>query len=322
MRQVKRKGAEANTIAQEKRGVLHEIYRNKVLFLMLLPGTIYLIINNYLPMFGVFIAFKDINYSKGIFGSDWVGFDNFRVFLDSPYAGIVMRNTFLYNSVFIILGVVVPVALAIMLSELRNKRAAKLYQSAMFLPYFLSWIVVSYIVFGFLGLEYGYVNNSLLKALGIKPIQWYSETKYWPFLLTLAHMWKGVGYNCVVYLASIVGIDSTFYEAALLDGASKWQQTKYITIPSLMPIIIIMTLMAIGKIFNADFDLFYQVPMNAGALFPVTNVIDTYVYRAGIATGDIGLGAAAGLFQSIIGFTLVMITNGIIKKIDGEKSLF
>jgi putative aldouronate transport system permease protein len=301
---------------------MKEFIKNKVLFLMILPGVLALFFFNYLPMFGLIIAFKNLNYAKGFFGSDWYGFKNFEFFISTPYAFIITRNTILYNLTFIIVGTIFAVFFAVALNELRNHRIARIYQSIMFLPYFLSWIVVSYLVFAFLSVDMGFVNNVILKYLGIDPILWYGKIKYWPFILIMCNIWKYTGYNSVIYLASIVGLDPEYYEAATIDGASKWQQLRKITIPLITPVIVIMVLLGIGRIFFADFGLFYQVPLNAGALFDVTNVIDTYVYRTLVSSGDIGMSSAAGLYQAVIGFALVLSSNLAVRKIDRDKALF
>lgn len=300
-----------------------ELVKNKVLFLMLLPGTIFLLINNYAPMLGLVIAFQEVDYRKGVFRGDWVGLDNFKFFLDTAYAFIITRNTLLYNLVFIFLGLVVAVFLAIALNELKNKTLAKFYQSTMFLPYFMSWIVVSYIAFAFLGNEYGFINSTILKFFNVDPIAWYVEPKYWPVIIVFLNIWKGVGYSSIVYLAAIANFDIEYYEAASIDGANRWQQITKITLPLLQPIIIIMVLLAVGKIFNSDFGLFYTVPRDSGILYPVTNTIDTYIYRAmSNGVGDISMAAAAGAYQSIVGFVCVMASNMVVKKVDPERALF
>jgi putative aldouronate transport system permease protein len=290
--------------------------------MLLVPGVLYLLLNNYLPMFGIVIAFKDINYAKGIFGSEWVGFKNFEFLFATKDAWLITRNTVLYNAVFIVLHAVVPVAFAIALNELRLRLLARTYQSIMFLPHFLSMIVVSYLGYALLSGEYGFLNKAVLEPLGLNPISWYSEAKYWPFILPIVNIWKHVGYYSIIYLAAIIGIDQEYYEAAHIDGASKWQQITRITIPLLRPVIIVMTLLQIGKIFNADFGLFYQVPLDSGALYPTTQVIDTYVYRALLNLGDIGMSASAGLYQAFVGFVLVLATNYAVRKIDKESALF
>jgi putative aldouronate transport system permease protein len=309
--------------AAGKRSVLlHELARNKVLFLMALPGVALLFAFNYLPMFGLVIAFKNMNFAKGFFGSDWYGFKNFEFFLKTPDAYRITRNTIVFNLVFIALGTVFAVLCALALHELRNRRMAKFYQSIMFLPYFLSWVVVSYLVFSFLSVDMGFVNKQILPLLRIPPIEWYGDPKYWSPIIVFCNLWKYTGYNSVIYLATIVGILPEYFEAATIDGASKLQQIAKITIPLISPVIVIMVLLGVGRVFFADFGLFYQVPRNTGALFNVTNVIDTYVYRALVNSGDIGMSSAAGLYQAVVGFILVLASNLLVRRIDPTKALF
>jgi putative aldouronate transport system permease protein len=292
------------------------------LFIMMTPGLIYLLINNYLPMFGLIIAFKDIDYAKGIFASDWIGFKNFEYLFSTRDAYVITRNTILYNGGFIILNTILAIGVAIMLNEIKNKLTKSFYQSVILLPFLISMVIVSYLGFAFLSEDVGYLNNRILPLLGIEEISWYTEAKYWPYILTFINMWKGVGFLCVIYLAAIIGINQEYYEAAKLDGANKWQQIIHITIPSIMPVIVMMTLLAIGRIFYSDFGLFYQVPMNSGALYDTTNVIDTYVYRGLMQLGDIGMSAAAGLYQSIVGFVLVLLSNYLVSRKSKDNALF
>lgn len=307
------------------KSVLKKLKENKEFLFLTLPGTIWFLIFAYLPMFGIIIAFKNWKISGGfiesLIKSEWAGFDNFKFLFNSSDAWLITRNTVLYNIVFIILGIVLPVTLAILLKELLNKRLSKFYQSSMFLPYFLSWVVVSYCLFAFLSPEKGYING-IITSLGGDKISWYTESKYWIFILIFMSQWKGVGYGTVIYLASICGIDKSYYEAAMIDGASKWQQIKYITIPSLKPVLIIMFITAVGGMFRADFGLFYQLPKNSGALYSVTNVIDTYVYRGLTNLGNIGMSSAAALYQSFVGLILILVTNGIVRKVDNENAFF
>ncbi|MGO4950767.1 MULTISPECIES: ABC transporter permease subunit [Paenibacillus] len=293
-----------------------------VLFLMMVPGLAYLIINNYLPLFGIIIAFKDYNYSQGIFRSEWIGLENFEYLFKTTDAYIITRNTILYNGGFIILNLIVGVSIAIFLNEIKNRFMSRFYQTAILMPYLISMIIVGYLVFALLSLETGFINKTILPWLGISDISWYSEAKYWPYILTIVHIWKSAGYLCVIFLATIVGIDNEYYEAAKLDGATTWQQIRTITIPLLMPVVTIMTLLQIGRIFYSDFGLFYQVPLNAGALQSTTNVIDTYVYRSLMTLGDIGMSSAAGLYQSIVGCVLVFISNYIVRKINKDNAMF
>ena len=298
---------------------------NKELLLLTIPGAIWFLVFAYLPMFGVIVAFKRWRIHGGFFeslmNSKWVGFDNFKFLFQSSDAWLITKNTVLYNIVFIILGIVLPVTLAILLNELLNKKLAKFYQSSMFLPYFLSWVVVSYCLYAFLSPEKGYVN-CILQSMGGKGISWYTEPKYWPFIIIFMSQWKAVGYGTVVYLASICGIDKSYYEAAMIDGASKFQQIKYITVPLLKPVMIIMFITSIGGMFRGDLGLFYQLPKDSGALYPVTNVIDTYVYRGLMNLGDIGMSSAASLYQSFVGLILIVTSNAIVRKVDEENAFF
>ncbi|MDE6357354.1 MAG: ABC transporter permease subunit [Eubacteriales bacterium] len=311
--------------SKKKARFLKRLWFNKELLLLTLPGAIWFIVFAYMPMFGVILAFKDWRVHGGfwesLFKSEWVALDNFKFLFASSDAWLITRNTILYNIAFIILGIVLPVSLAILLKEMYNKKLSKYFQTAMFLPYFLSWVVVSYCLFAFLSPDKGYLN-SIRESLGMSKVSWYTEAKYWPFIIILMSQWKGVGYGTVVYLASICGIDKSYYEAALVDGASKWQQIKSITIPLLKPVIIIMFINAVGGMFRSDFGLFFQLPKDSGALYPVTNVIDTYVYRGLMNLGNIGMTSAAGLYQSVVGLILILTTNAIVRKVDNENAFF
>ncbi|MCU9811427.1 ABC transporter permease [Paraclostridium sp. AKS81] len=305
---------------------MKDLWKNRAWLLMVLPGTIWLLVFSYLPMFGTVLAFKNYKMHPGGFvqsliNSEWVGFDNFKFLFTSGDAFRITRNTILYNLVFIVLGLIFAVFVAITLSEIANKKLAKVYQTGMLFPHFLSWVIVSYFVFSFLSTDKGMVN-SILSTFGAEPVSWYSEPKYWPFILIFMNIWKGVGYGSIVYLAAIVGIDRTYYEAATIDGASKWQQIKNITIPLIVPLMIILTIMAIGRIFNSDFGLFYNIPRNSAVLYPVTDVIDTYIYKGLMNMGNIGMSTAAGLYQAAVGFILIMTTNKLVKKVDPEYGLF
>lgn len=291
------------------------------LYLMLIPGAVYLMINNYAPMAGIVVAFKNYNYQKGIFGSDWNGIKNFTFLFKTKDAWTITRNTICYNLVFIILGTIAAITVAILLSELKNTRAKKTYQTIILLPFLVSIVVVSYIVYGFLSTEYGLVNH-LLQRFGSDKISWYSTEKYWPVILVMVHAWKNIGYNTILYYATLMGIDTSYYEAAVVDGATRWQRVRYITLPSLIPTISILTLMSISKIFYSDFGLFYQIPMNSGPLIDVTNTIDTYVYRGLMETSNIGMSAAAGVYQSVVGFILVITANKLVSKFDEDSALF
>jgi putative aldouronate transport system permease protein len=299
---------------------MKSIKKNLPLYLMLVPGLLALLANNYIPMGGMLLAFKDYNYARGFWGSDWVGFGNFEYLFGSDQAFVITRNTLLYNMTFILISVTIALALAIALAEIRNQRLAKVYQSIFFLPYFLSWVVVSYLVFSLLSVDMGALNN-LLVSWGMERINWYTEPWVWPSILVIVNTWKWTGYDSIIYLAAIVSIDKSMYEAAAVDGATRWQQIRHITIPSIAPVITILTLLKVGRIFYGDFGLFWNIPKNMGVLYNVTNVIDTYVYRALTQSGDIGMAAASGLYQAIVGFTLVMVSNYIVRRIDPDQAL-
>lgn len=288
-------------------------------YLMMLPGLLYLFINNYMPMYGLIIAFKQVNFSLGIWDSPWVGLSNFKFLFATDDAWIITRNTLLYNIAFIIINTVVGIFFAILITGVTNKKAKKVYQSAILVPYLMSIVIVSYIVYAFLSAENGLLNNTILKN---NPINWYQEAKYWPVILVIVNTWKGIGYGCLIYISALNGIDPSLYEAASLDGAGKLQQIKHIMLPSLKGTIITLTLLNIGRIFYSDFGLFYQVPQNSGQLYATTNVIDTYVYRALLQLGNTGMSAAAGFYQSIVGFILVMTSNLVVRKISKENALF
>ncbi|WP_221481989.1 ABC transporter permease [Cohnella xylanilytica] len=303
-------------------GTSSALRKTAPLLMLAAPGLLYFLINSYIPMFGVFIAFKDVNYAKGIFGSDWIGLDNFQFLFKTTDAWIMTRNTLLYNLAFIVIGTVCSIFIAILMAELLTKLYSKLYLSGLVLPSLISMVVLSMLVFAFLNADSGFVNKSILRPLGLPEINWYSEAKYWPYLLVLIQIWKTAGYGSIVYFASIAGIDKSIYEAAKIDGAGKLRQIRTITLPLLKPTVIVLGLMSIGRIFNSDFGLFYQVPLNAGALYSATQTIDTYVYRALMQLNDIGMSAAAGLYQSLVGFVLVLVVNAIVKRVNSENALF
>lgn len=294
--------------------------KNWELLLLALPAVIYFLVFCYAPMGGVVLAFKYYNYVQGIFGSKWVGFDNFKFFFLSNDALRITRNTLLYNAAFIFFDTVIGVALALMLYEIKNKIAIKYYQTTMILPHFLSWVIIGYISYALLNPNYG-MFNKILSVFGKAPVDWYSTQAAWPFILLGFQVWQCIGLKVIMFYASIMGIDASLFEAAKIDGANKWQQIRYISIPNLVSIIVILTILAIGGIFRGDFGLFYQIPRDVGLLYPVTDVIDTYVYR-GMTNGDIGVTSAVGLFQSFVGMVLVLVTNGIVKKISPEHVLF
>ncbi len=307
--------------AKKDRKLKKRLIRYIPLYIMALPGLLYLFINNYMPLPGLVLAFKKYNAKKGIFGSKNVGFKNFKYLFATKDAFVITRNTILYNVVFIIVNTVLAVFVAILLAEMTSK-LKKIYQITILLPFMISMVIVSYLVFGFLSNDNGFLNNTILKALGKEPVQWYMQKQYWPFILVFVNAWKVIGYNCIIYLSTILGIDRSIYESASIDGAGKWTQIAKITIPLLKPTIIMMTLLAVGRIFYSDFGLFYQVPQNQGALFSVTNTIDTYVYRGLLELGDMSMASAAGLYQSVVGFICILTANLIVRKLDSESALF
>ncbi|WP_438433292.1 ABC transporter permease [Gorillibacterium sp. sgz500922] len=296
------------------------------LALLALPTTVWYILFSFLPMFGIIIAFKDFRIKGGflssIVNSSWAGgngLKNFESLFHFGDIGTIIRNTLLYNIVFIILGIVIPVVLALAIYQLHSRRATKVYQTALFMPYFLSWVVVAAIVFGFLSYDKGLLNQVVEQAGGER-IQWYMQPRYWPYLLTFMNVWKSLGYGMVVYLAAIVGIDSTYYEAAVIDGASKWHQMKYITLPLMKPVIIIMFILSVGRIFYSDFGLFYQVPQASNSLFDVTYTIDVYVYSM-MKSGTTGMASAAAFIQSTVGCLTILAANAVVKKIDPDSAM-
>lgn len=292
------------------------------MYLMFVPGFIYLFINCYIPMFGIQIAFRKYNARDGIYGSPFCGLDNFKFLFQTNDAWIMTRNTLLYNLAFIILGNVLAIAIAIMLNEITGSKKKQVYQTIILIPYLISMIIVSYLAFAFLSSSNGFFNNTILKSLGLPTVDWYNTPKYWPFILVFINLWKSLGYSMILYYATICGIDYTLYEAAEIDGASRWQKITHVTLPSLKSTIIILILMSLSGIFRSDFGLFYQVTQNSGPLIKVTQTIDTYVYRGLMQTNNIGMSSAAGVYQSVVGFILVMTANGIVRKVDKDSALF
>ena len=309
-------------VKQGRLGTSRKLRNYWPFYLMMLPGLLYFLINNYLPMPGIILAFKKVNWRLGIFGSKWNGLSNFKFLVSSGQLGTIVRNTVLYNLAFIVIGTVLAIVVAILLNEIRNKAANRVFQTLILLPYLMSMVVVSYLAYAFLSVETGYINNSILPLFGMEPIRFYQEPGYWPFILILVNIWKSIGFTSIVYLAAVVGISEDLYEAARTDGASKFQQIFKITLPCLKPTIITMFILSISKIFFSDFGLFYQVPKNSGILYPVTQTIDTYVYNALMNQNNPGMSAAAGLFQSVVGCMLVILSNALIRKVSAEDALF
>lgn len=298
------------------------IKKTVAVYTLLLPGLVYFLINNYAPMVGIIMAFKKLNFRVGIFASEWAGFDNFRYIFTSGRAWIITLNTLLYNIVFLTLGTVLPMSVAILLNEVQKRSAARVYQTVILFPFLMSWVIVSYLVFAFLGMETGYFNTSVLPALGLDPINFYQDKTWWPLILTLANLWKSLGFNMVIYYAAVVGISQEYYEAARLDGAGKWQQIRHITLPGLKPTAITLFILGIGRVFYSDFGLFYQVPRNSGMLYNVTQTIDTFVYNALMVQSNLGMSSATGLYQSVLGCIFVVAANALVRKLDAENAIF
>jgi len=291
-------------------------------YIMALPGLIYLFINNYLPMFGIIIAFKHLDFRLGILNSPWAGLDNFMFLFRTRDALTMTRNTILYNVAFFIIGTVLAFFTAVLLNEIRSKMATKFFQSTILIPHLMSWVVVGYLSFAFLASDTGFINNTILNWLGIEPVSWYTTGRYWPFILTIVQMWKSVGFTMIIYLAGIVSIDTGYYEAARIDGANKWKQIVHITLPLLVPTILTLAMINVGRIFFSDFGLFFQIPRNSGILFNYTQTIDVFVFNALMVRGDLAMSSAASVYQSIVGFILIVSVNAVIRRIRRENALF
>lgn len=291
------------------------------LMTLALPTIILLGLFNYAPMFGIVLAFKDYKVPKGIMGSPWVGMKNFEFFFQSQDAYRVIRNTLGLNTLFIVTGIFFGVLFALIMFEVKRKNHVKVYQTVSIIPSFISWVAVGFIVYALLDPTRGIINQVLL-SMGKEAIDWYSEPQYWPMILLITKTWQGVGLGSIIYYAALMGVDSELFEAAEIDGAGKLQKTWYVSIPQIIPIIIVMGILDVGKIFRADFGLFYNVTRDVGALYPTTDVIDTYVFRALMQQGNIGMSSAVGLVQSVVCFFTLMTTNLIVKKVSPENSLF
>lgn len=298
-----------------------DLRENWVKWLMILPAAIVVILMCYIPMGGIVLAFKEYNYHDGIFGSPWVWFKNFTYFFQSGKAFSVTRNTILYNLAFLLVNTVLQITCAILLSELTGKWFKRITQSVMFFPYFISWVVVGAFVYNMFNFEFGAVNT-FLKSIGVDPVDIYSNKTVWPFILIGVSAFKNVGYGTVMYLASISNIDTNLYEAADLDGATMWQKIYYITLPGIRPTIIILFLLAIGTVMKGDFQMFWQVTGNNPMVLDVTDVIDTYVTRSLLQLQEFGMTSAAGLYQSVLSFLLVLLANKLVKKADPDYALF
>lgn len=276
---------------------------------------------SYIPMFGIIIAFKNYKFNQGIFGSAWCGFDNFKFLFLSDDFSIAVRNTLIMNSVFIVVGILAALIVAVLLFNIRSRNATKVYQTILITPNFLSWVIVAYMLYALLQPSYG-ILNGILRSMGMAGLDWYSEPGYWPVILTIANVWKHVGMDSVVYYAALMGVDESLLEAAEIDGASKFRKVYHVMIPTIVPLIIMLTILKIGGIFNADFGLFYQLPRNLPALYSTTDVVSTFVFRAMREIGDMGMSSASGLLQSVVGLVLVLVTNYASKKINEDGALF
>ena len=309
----------ALTNGKRRSGGYH-VKDNLQFLLMVLPTLVLLLLFHYLPMFGVVIAFQDFSPAKGFFGSEWVGLKNFEFFFKSQDAGRVIGNTVAYALTFLAMDNVLAIGLALMFYCLKSNVCVKVYNTVMILPRFLSMVIISFIVLAMLNVRSGVINQGLV-ALGLKKVQWYSKPQYWPYILTFVHEWAGVGMGCILYYATLMGVDEGLFEAAMLDGANRRQQLWHVAIPHLVPVIMIKLILGMGSIFQGDFGLFYQVPRNSGLLYKTTDVSNTYVFRA-MMGGDLEKSAAIGLFQSLVGMVMVILTNLIVRRISPEQSLF
>lgn len=298
-----------------------QIFRyNAGLFLLALPVVLFFFVFAYIPMFGVIIAFKEYRYDAGIIGSKFIWFENFRFFFTSQDAWRLTRNTVAYALAFIVTGTGFSIITALFMFELKSRTLVKFFQTTMILPRFLSWVIVGFITYIIFQPDIG-IADQFMRLLGVAQVSWYSETKYWPFILVIANLWKGIGLSAVMYYAVLVGVDESLFEAAEIDGASRIQKTRHISLPALAPLTVILLILAIGGLFRGDFGLFYQIPRDVGTLYPVTDIVDTYVYR-GLKGGSIAITAAVGLFQSVVGFLLILFTNALVRRLSPENSLF
>ena len=303
------------------KGFFKKFYLYRVFLVMLLPAVLYTLIFSYYPMTGIVLAFKKYNYNGGIWGSPWNGLENFEFFFSSGQAGLVTRNTVLYNIVFIILNAVVQIAVAILLTELTSKVYRKVTQSLMFLPYFISWVIVGIMAFNIFSSDYGFMNN-IITALGGEKVLFYTTPEIWPFIIVFFNLWKNIGYGSVMYLAAIMGIDTSIYEAATIDGANVFQRIFHVTIPMIMPTTVILLLLSVGGIFKGNFDLFYTLVGSNGLLYNLTDVIDTLTFRALISSNNFGMASAIGLYQSLLCFITVVAVNKLVSLYDKDYTLF
>jgi len=310
-----------NDPSLRQKPLLRQLMDSKVLLLMCLPAVAFFIIFNYMPLPGVWIAFTNFNYRDGIFGSPFVDFRNFEFLIKSGQLWTLTRNTILYNLAFIILGNILQIAIAIMLNEIRSTFFKKVSQAAMFLPFFISAVLVGVIAFNLLNYDTGAIN-ALIRETGGDPIKIYSTAGAWPLIIITVHLWQSTGYGSIVYFAAIMGIDRTLYEAAAIDGASAWQRIRYVTLPSLKPTFIILVLFSLGSIMHGNFGLFWNLVGNNAALFSTTDIIETSVYRMVLSQNNFTTSTAVGLYQSLFGFALVMTANWIVRRINKDYALF
>ncbi|MFD0693894.1 ABC transporter permease [Paenibacillus sp. GCM10027628] len=301
-------------------GFVREITRNRQLYVLAVPGIIFLAIFSYIPMLGHLIAFQHFQPVKGIWGSRWVGLDNFKFFFGGHDWVRVTLNTVFLNLLFLVFGIGTAIVLAILINEIRSTVIKKMSQSLIFLPYFISWLVVSLMMLAFMSTD-GLVNN-WLKNIGMDSVNWYQSVQLWPFLLTLVYIWKFSGYYSIIFLAAIVGISSEYYESAKIDGATRFQQIIHITVPSIRSVIVVLMLLGVGRIFFGDFGMIYGIIGDNSILYPTTDVIDTYSFRALRQLGNFGMSSAVVFYQSLMGLITILIFNRIAKKIDPDSSLF
>lgn len=306
---------------QQKTGFAHEFVRNKVLFFMMIPAVVLVILFAYIPMSGLVLAFKNFQYNLGIFGSPWCGLENFRYFFISGTGWLVTRNTIFYNLLNLVTSQLLAIVFAVIITEMQGKIFKKVSQSIIFLPYFISWVIVGTFVYNIFNYEVG-TCNTILKAVGMHPVNFYEIPTAWVWIITCFNSWKWTGYNSVIYIAAITGIDAACYEAAQIDGANIWQKIRYITLPSIKPTLITMLLLNVGRILRGDFQMFYQIVGNNGQLYNATDVIDTFVFRSLLTSGDVGMTAAATFYQSVLCFIIIMVVNSIVKHVDQDYALF
>ena len=306
--------------AKKKNRVLGDFKRSLPFLFLALPGFITLVVFRLVPLFGLVLPFKDYKPAKGFFGSEWVGFRNFKFLFGNEDVKIATRNTLYYNIIGIVIGIIVGVFIALLLYELANKYV-KIYQTILYLPHFVSFVVVAFIVKGILDLNYGVLNN-VIEYFGGQPIEWYAEPKYWYWIIPILSVWKGLGSGAIMYYAALIGISPELYESARIDGAGKIQQVWHISIPMIKNVIIVLFILNIGKVMHADLSLYYNVPLNLGQLYEATDVLDTYVLRALKTLGNIGMSSAAALYQAVVGFILVIVSNYVAKKVDPDSGMF